>query len=424
MKMGTIKGGIGFQVSKVDTPIESLAVPAQVVIPLKQHRGSPCKVLVKKGQEVKVGDLIGEVKDEESACVHATVSGKVVDIPKRFPDIRGSYVPAVVIESDGKEEWASLEKEKDVLKCAEAFGIVDGGIDAFPLSKKIKFAKSKNAKTLIINGIDLEPGVSTRYKLVVEKRNELAQGIKLLKSALGATTAYLAIEDTNTVAQNELPSILSGIAELAVLKSKFPQGLDRFVIKAVTGKEVPSPYGLPEDVGVCIVGAETAIAISEAIKSGRPVIDQVVTVYGAVNKPKNLKVRIGTSLKDILSYCGVNGDIAKVVVGGPMMGLAQFTLNVPVTKEITGIYVQRQSELITVSNQKCINCGWCIKTCPMGLLPNIIASYCEVDMFEEAESYNLSYCIECGCCAYICPAKIPLVHWIKYGKSQLKREEQ
>jgi len=252
----------------------------------------------------------------------------------------------------------------------------------------------------------------------------LAQGIKLLKSALGATTAYLAIEDTNTVAQNELPSILSGIAELAVLKSKFPQGLDRFVIKAVTGKEVPSPYGLPEDVGVCIVGAETAIAISEAIKSGRPVIDQVVTVYGAVNKPKNLKVRIGTSLKDILSYCGVNGDIAKVVVGGPMMGLAQFTLNVPVTKEITGIYVQRQSELITVSNQKCINCGWCIKTCPMGLLPNIIASYCEVDMFEEAESYNLSYCIECGCCAYICPAKIPLVHWIKYGKSQLKREEQ
>jgi len=173
-----------------------------------------------------------------------------------------------------------------------------------------------------------------------------------------------------------------------------------------------------------VIGAETAIAVSEAVKNAKPVIDQFITVYGAVSKPKNLQVRIGTPLKDVLSHCGANGDVAKVIVGGPMMGLAQYSLETPVTKEITAIYVQKESDLVTISDQKCINCGWCVKVCPMGLLPNVIASFCEVDMFEEAESYNLSYCVECGCCAYVCPAKIPLVHWIKYGKSQLKREEQ
>jgi len=424
MKTGTIKGGIRFQIPKIDMPTEKLAVPEKIVIPLKQHEGPPCKASVKKGQEVKIGDLIGESKSERSAPIYATVSGKVVDLPKRFPDIRGGYIPAVVIESDGKEEWASLEKTTDVLKAIELFGIVDGGIDAIPLSTKLNFAKSKNVRTLIINGVDLEPGVSVRYKLVVEKRDALAEGIKTLKNVLGATAAYLAIEDTNTVAQSDLPGILSGVAELVVLKSKFPQGLDKFIVKAITGKEPPSPHGTPEDVGVCVIGAETAIAVSEAVKNAKPVIDQFITVYGAVSKPKNLQVRIGTPLKDVLSHCGANGDVAKVIVGGPMMGLAQYSLETPVTKEITAIYVQKESDLVTISDQKCINCGWCVKVCPMGLLPNVIASFCEVDMFEEAESYNLSYCVECGCCAYVCPAKIPLVHWIKYGKSQLKREEQ
>lgn len=423
--MGTLKGGIRFQIPKVDAPIENLAVPSQVVIPLKQNLGSPCKPLVKKGQEVKIGELIGESGEGKSAPVYATVSGKVVDLPKRFPDIRGGYVPAVVIESDGKEELASFALEdKDILESIEFFGIADGGIAAIPLFSKLSSAKGKKARTLIVNGVDLEPGVSVRYKLLVDRKNELVEGIQLIKDALGATAAYLAIEDINTVAQKELSGMLSGIAELSVLQSKFPQGLDKFIVKAVTKKEVPSPDGVPEDVGVCVVGAETAIAVSQALKEGRPPVEQVVTVYGAVSKPKNLRVRIGTPITDVLSYCGMNGDIAKVIVGGPMMGLAQYTLDIPVTKEINAIYVQKRSDLITVSKQKCINCGWCIKVCPMRLLPNVIASYCEVDMFEEAENYSLSCCVECGCCAYICPAKIPLVHWIKYGKSQFKREEE
>jgi len=432
MMKRSMKGGVYVEESKVESTIEDLPVPQRLVIPLKQHKGPPCKSLLKKGKGVKIGDEIGKSEDEFSAPIYATVSGKVAGLPKRFPDIRGGIAPAVEIESDGKEEWSissspqePLQQNPEVLlKAIQQMGLVDFGIDAIPLSTKFEFAQSKRINTLIINGIDLEPGVSVRYKLVTEKKQELLGGIKLAKKILNVNTAYLAIEAKNTLAQEQLPGLVSGVAELAVLESKFPQGIDIFMVKAITGKEVPSPNGVPEDVGVCVLGADTVIVLWDALKEMRPVIDQVITVYGAVNKPKNLRVRIGTPLKNVLSHCGVNGNIAKVIVGGPMMGLAQYSLEIPVTKEITAIYVQRQSDLIVISDQKCINCGWCVKVCPMGLLPNVIASFCQVDMFEEAESYNLSYCIECGCCAYVCPAKIPLVHWIKYGKSQIKREEQ
>jgi len=432
MKIGAMKGGLRFRVGRIETPIEDLPVPSKVTVPLKQHLGSACKAKLKKGQEVKIGDVIGEGADEFGAPIHATVSGKVVEVTKRFPDIRGSYVPAVVIESDGKEEWGVSLSEKNpqnqatdqLLQAIQTAGVVDFGIDAIPVATKLDMAQNKAVKTLIVNGIDLEPGVSVRHKLLVEKKRELIEGIKVVKKILNVNTVYLAVEDTNSQAQTELPGPLSGIAELTVLKSKFPQGLDKFVVKAITGKEVPSPNGVPEDVGVCVLGVDTVIAIWDAVRTSRPVVDQVITVYGAVNSSKNLRVRIGTSLKVVLDYCGVTGEIGKVIVGGPMMGLALYSLSMPVTKEVTAIYVQKESDLNVISDQKCINCGWCIKVCPMGLLPNIIASYCGVNMFEEAESYNLSYCIECGCCAYVCPAKIPLVHWIKYGKSQLKREEQ
>lgn len=427
-----MKGGLSFRVNRIEGPIEDLPVPSQVTIPLKQHVGGACKTKLKKGQEVKIGDIVGEEVDEFGSPIHATISGKVVEVTKRFPDIRGGYVGAIVIESDGKEAFHSSPPEQNpenqateqLLQAIQTAGVVDFGIDAVPVATKLASAQSKSVKTLIVNGIDLEPGVAVRHKLSVEKKQELIAGIKIVKKILNVNTAYLAIEDTNVQAKNELSGLLSGVAELAVLKSKFPQGLDKFVIKAITGKEVPSPYGVPEDVGVCILGVDTVIAIWNAVKTGRPVIDQVVTVYGAVNRPKNLRVRIGTPLKEVLNHCGVTGEIGKVVAGGPMMGLALYTLDIPVTKEITAIYVQKKEDLSAISDQKCINCGWCVKVCPMGLLPNMIASYCEVNMFKEAESYNLSYCIECGCCAYICPAKIPLVHWIKYGKSQLKREEQ
>ncbi|MDL1969365.1 MAG: electron transport complex subunit RsxC [Candidatus Desulfofervidaceae bacterium] len=432
MKTGAMKGGLSFRVNRVEGPIEDLPVPSKVTIPLKQHLGGACKAKLKKGQEVKIGDIIGEGVDEFGAPIHATVSGKVVGVTKRFPDIRGGYVGAIVVESDEKEEWNAVPSEQNpeeqaadqLLQAIQTAGVVDFGIDAVPVATKLTSAQSRLVKVLIVNGVDLEPGVAVRHKLLVERKQELVAGIKIVKKILNVNTAYLAIEDVNSQARTELLGLLSGVAELAVLKSKFPQGLDKFVVKAITGKEVPSPNGAPEDVGVCVLGADTVIAIWDAVKAGRPVIDQVITVYGAVNSPKNLRVRIGTPLKEVLNHCGVTGEIGKVIVGGPMMGLAQYTLNIPVTKEMTAIYVQRESDVAVISDQKCINCGWCVKVCPMGLLPNMIASYCEVDMFEEAESYNLSYCIECGCCAYVCPAKIPLVHWIKYGKSQLKREEQ
>jgi electron transport complex protein RnfC len=431
MIKGTIKGGFSFKEKKVETPIEDLPLSKELIITLKQHKGPACKAEVKKDSEIKIGDLIGVSKDELSAPIYATVSGKVIEAPKRFPDIRGGYVAALIIESNGKQDWSISPLSQDLLQQSEEvlleaikkLGLVDFGIDAIPLSTKIMFAKTKRAKRLIINGIDLEPGSSVYYRLIVEKKEELINGIKLLKKLLDLNTIYLAIEETNRQAKEQLVNLLSGIAELAVLKSKFPQGIDKFVIKAITGREVPSPNGVPEDVGTCVIRADSVIALWESLKEMKPQINQIVTVYGAVNMPKNLRVRIGTPLKDILVYCGVNDEIGKVIVGGPMMGLAQYSLRVPITREITSIYVQRESDVAIISKQKCINCGFCVKVCPMGLLPNIIASYCETDKFEEAVSYNIYYCEECGCCSYICPVKIPLVHLIKYGKSQLKREE-
>jgi len=201
--------------------------------------------------------------------------------------------------------------------------------------------------------------------------------------------------------------------------------MDRPLIKAVLEREVPSPYGIPEDIGVSVFGVEAVLAILDAVRKGKPVIDRVITITGAINSPKNLRVRIGTPIKDVIEHCqGASGEVAKVIIGGPMMGLAQYSVEVPVSKETSGIFIQSESELATISNQKCISCGWCVDVCPMNLLPNIISSFCEVNMFKEANDYGLSYCIECGCCAYICPVKIPLVHWIKYGKSQLEKEEK
>ncbi len=431
MKTGTIKGGIALGIERVGTAIEDLPVPSKLIIPLKQHQGAACKAKVKKGQEVKIGDVLGE-GGEDTAPIHAPVSGKVVEIVKRFPDLKGGYIPAVGIESDGKEEWAVEAVDKDplsfskdqILQAIQNNGIVDYGIDAVPLAAKFNFAQMKGVTTLIVNGVDVEPGVGVCLRLLAEKRQEIAGGIKIIKKILGVNTVYLVVENISLQAQGTIEGAIRGVAEVAVVPPKYPIGLAKFLVKAVTGKEVPSPNGVPEDVGVCVVGLETVVNVWECLRTNRPPVDKIVTVFGAVNTPKNLRVRIGTPLKDVLSHCGVSGEIGKVVVGGPMMGLAQYTLDIPVTKEIDAIFVQRESDLAVISDQKCINCGWCVKVCPMRLLPHIIASYCEVGMFNEAEAYNLSYCVECGCCAYVCPAKIPLVHWIKFGKSQIKREEQ
>ncbi|MDL1972599.1 MAG: electron transport complex subunit RsxC [Deltaproteobacteria bacterium] len=437
MKTGTFKGGLDhgvFSVNEVNTPIEELPPPSEVTIPLKQHKGKECKAVVKKGQEVKIGQVIGEGSGPEEALVHATVSGKVTQVIKRFPDIRGRYVSAVTIESDGKDEWATLPEEKtdylqkgpeELLSLIEKAGVVDFGIEAVPISSKLSLIKDKSVNTIIVNGIDTEPFLSAYKRLIIEKAQDIAEAIKVLKKVSGVSSIYLAIEDRDAELKDKISSAISGVAELAVLKAKFPQAMDRPLIKAVLEREVPSPYGIPEDIGVSVFGVEAVLAILDAVRKGKPVIDRVITIAGAINSPKNLRVRIGTPIKDVIEHCqGASGEVAKVIIGGPMMGLAQYSVEVPVSKETSGIFIQSESELATISNQKCISCGWCVDVCPMNLLPNIISSFCEVNMFKEANDYGLSYCIECGCCAYICPVKIPLVHWIKYGKSQLEKEEK
>lgn len=437
MKTGTFKGGIEcsvFSVNEVNTPIEELPLPSEVTIPLKQHKGKECKAAVKKGEEVKVGQVIGESTSPEEASIHATISGKIIGVTKRFPDIRGRYVSAVTIESDGKDEWVAPPEAKadylkksseELLSLIEKAGVVDFGIDAVPVSAKLGLIKDKSVNTIIVSGIDIEPFLSVRKRLILEKAQDVAEGIEVLKKVSNVSSVYFAIEDKDAEIKDRASSAISPIAELVVLKAKFPQAMDRPLVKAVLGNEVPSPNGIPEDIGVSVFGAEAVLAILDAVRVERPVIDKVITVTGEVNSPKNLKVRIGTPIKDVIEHCGgMNGKVAKVIIDGPLMGLAQYSTEIPVSKETSGVFVQLESDLATISRQKCINCGWCLDVCPMNLLPNVISSYCEVDLFEKAEGYGLSYCIDCGCCAYVCPAKIPLIHWIKYGKTQLEQLEK
>lgn len=432
--MGTFCGGFFLSSDKTiqDKPIEQVSLPEKVVIPLKQYVGVPCEVKVKKGDEVKAGQVIGESADPNSIPTHATTSGKVADIVKRFPHYKGDYVSAVVIEPDGKNEWLELPKASgdylqkspdDLLNLIRQAGVADFDIDSIPLHAKLSQAREKSINTLIINGIDIEPFLASRYRLLVERAQDIASGIEILKKVLGASAIYIAVSKDIPV----LRSAISGNAtRIVTLKAKFPQALEKLLVKSILNKEIP-PEAAASDTGASIHDVETVLAVLEAARDAKPVVEKVFTLAGdGVNNPKNLRARIGTPIDHIVQHGGgFTGTPGKLIIGGPLMGVAQYTTEIPVTKETSGVFIQPEVELGIISTEKCFNCGMCVKACPMRLLPHVISAYCEIGEFEKAEGYYLAYCIDCGCCSYVCPAKIPLLQWIRYGKSEIvKRVEE
>lgn len=432
--MGTFCGGLLLSPDKTiqNKSIEQVPLPEKVVIPLKQYVGVPCEAKVKKGDEVKVGQVIGESTDPNSIPTHATTSGKVADIVKKFPRYKGDYVPAVIIEPDGKDEWLEPPKASgdylqkspdDLLNLIRQAGVADFDVDSIPLHAKLSQAKEKSINTLIINGIDIEPFLASRYRLLVERAQDIASGIEILKKILGASAIYIAVSE-------DIPALRSAITQNATrvvtLKAKFPQALEKLLVKSILNKEIP-PEGAAFDVGVSIHDVETVLAVLEAARDAKPFVEKVFTLAGdGVNSPKNLRAIIGTPIDHIVQHGGgFTGTPGKLIIGGPLMGVAQYTTEIPVTKETSGVFIQPEAELGIISTEKCFNCSMCVKVCPMRLLPHVISAYCEIGEFEKAEGYYLAYCIDCGCCSYVCPAKIPLLHWIKYGKSEVgKRVEE
>ncbi len=420
--------------------IRQLPLPERVILPLSQHIGTPATACVKVGDTVLTGQMIGAADGPVSAPVHATISGTVTAIGM-YPHPSGREVQSVVIESDGADEWVALPKrdgiggvDNDTLRgwIADA-GVVGLGGATFPTRVKMSPPETAQLDTLVINGAECEPYLTADHRLMVEEAGRIAEGGALIARILGVGRVIVGIEDNKADATvcmekalTRLDPVRSGRLDVtvAVVPTKYPQGGEKQLIAVLTGREIPSG-GLPMDVGVVVHNVGTAAAVSDAVLLGRPLVERVVTVTGeGLAAPGNARVRLGTPARALIEAFGGGEQVGKVVFGGPMMGVAQFHMEVPVIKGTSGILVLPPEAVTLEDIRPCIRCSACIEVCPIGLLPNMISVCAEQLAFAESEQYHPFDCIECGCCSYVCPSYRPLVQMIRYAKTEVRSLKQ
>ncbi len=343
-------------------------------------------------------------------------------------------MPAVVIKADGEDRWsddlqtadpAELSQEEVVEKVRHA-GVVGMGGAAFPAHVKMSPPPEKPIDTLIFNGVECEPYLTADHRMMLEESERILQGVALLQYVFGAERVVIGIEANKPDAIAHLEKECSGTpVEVMPLEVKYPQGAEKQLISAVTGKEVPSG-GLPMDIGVAVHNVSTAAAVTDAVLYGQPLIERICTVTGpAIAQPKNLKIRIGTPLSHLVDVCGgYIEEPGKIILGGPMMGFTQIGLDAPATRGTSGLLLLREEDVTKQPEGPCIRCARCVEGCPMNLLPTTIAAYARRDLLEETEEYRALDCIECGCCSYSCPAAIPLVQAIRYGKAAIMAKKR
>ncbi len=430
-KRYTFKGGIHPPHSKKRTErlsIEVFPAPSKVVIPLSQHIGAPAKPQVKRGDKVVIGQVIGEAGGFVSSSVHSSIAGTVLSVAPFFHP-SGKQVTSVEIENDGTDDMAPFQPAptvwrdaapQELVQAIQLAGIVGMGGAGFPTHVKLSPPSNKPIDVLIINGAECEPYLTADHLLMLEQTDRFVEGILILKKILNAKKCLLGIEENKPDAIKKITSLLSqkGGSEitLCTLAAKYPQGGEKQLIKAVTGREVPSG-GLPMDVGCVVQNVGTTVAVYNAVTSGIPLYQRVVTVTGpAMESPKNVMVRIGTPIRTLLEACGINPQkVKKLLMGGPMMGLALSDIDVPVIKTTSGL-LALDTTTPPLRTFPCINCGHCIHACPINLVPSRIAKFVEKEDYDGAQEWNVLDCMECGSCAFICPAKINLVHQMKLGK--------
>jgi electron transport complex protein RnfC len=432
MKALTFRGGIHPLYNKDRTAgLETtrLTPPEEVVIPLAQHIGAPAKPAVEPGTEVLVGQVVGEPSGFVSAFVHSSVSGKVKAVEPR-PSMGGSPLMSVVIENDGKDrtvdgmglgkDWDKADKTelKDLVRRA---GLVGMGGAAFPTHVKLSPPADKPIDTVILNGAECEPYLTADHRLMLERPEDVVEGCRIAMAILDAKNGIIGIEANKPDALSVVAKAAEGTGiRVQALEIKYPQGAEKQLIDAILAREVPSG-GLPMDARVVVQNVGTAAAMADAVLRGKPLYERLVTVTGsAVREAKNLVIRIGTPVSYVVQACGgVVGELGKLISGGPMMGIAQYTDAVPVTKGTSGLLLLSPAEVDTRTSDACIRCGRCVRACPMRLMPTDIAKLSSLGRVLEAQAIGALDCIECGSCSYECPSRLPLVQEIRLGKAAI-----
>ena len=435
--MKTFKmGGVHPEENKIsnDAAIEVMPVPEQMVVLMNQHLGAPATPVVQKGDKVKVGQLIGEAQAFMCANVHSPVSGTVVKV-EPCKDAFGLAKPAVYIKVEGDEWMESIDRTPDIKReCTlepkqivdklKEMGIVGLGGATFPAHIKYSVPEGKKAEYLIINAAECEPYLTSDYRVMMEHAEEVCIGVSILRKALGVPNAYIGIENNKPLAIAKMQEMARQFEGIIVepLKVKYPQGAEKQLINAVTGRKVPSGK-LPIDVGCVVSNLGTAFSVYEAIQKNKPLIENILTVTGK-NLPSqhNYIVRIGTTYNDIIKHSlgELPATTGKIISGGTMMGKAVVNLDAPTVKGNSSVLVMDEAEARRNSETACIRCGKCMNACPMGLEPYLFSALVKNNRIEEAKEHNILDCIECGCCFFSCPANKPLTDEIRLGKNKVR----
>ncbi|MBL8407702.1 MAG: electron transport complex subunit RsxC [Candidatus Accumulibacter sp.] len=418
-----------------DAPLRVLPRPARVYLPLQQHVGGAARPVVLVGQQVLKGQLLAQSQGHISAPIHAPVSGRVTAIGEvTAPHPSGLGLAAITVESDDTDRWIETDPVADpfalapeeIARRTAAAGVVGLGGATFPAAVKFALGKRLAVHTLIVNGGECEPYLSSDDRIMRDFAEQVVDGARIIMHAIGARDALVGIEDNKPEAMAAMAVAAAAFPEVKIrpVPARYPMGSDKQLIETLTGKEVPADARAAE-VGVLVHNVSTCAAVYKAIRLGQPLVERIVTINGAaVAEPGNIFAPLGCLVDDLLAYCGLKEEPARLILGGPMMGTLLLHGRVPLVKGASGILAFTAAEAAIPEAGPCIRCGSCTRACPMGLLPLEMAAHIRAGDLDGAVGYSLSDCISCGCCAYVCPSHIPLVQYFSHAKGELSARER
>ena len=423
-----------FKISS-EVAIADAGIPEIVTIPVRQHIGAPAKILVSKGDKVKVGTLVADADGVVSADVHSSVSGEVIKIDDNQIGT-GYFEKMITIKVEGDDWEENIDRTPDIIReinetpeqiiaILQQSGIVGMGGAGFPTPIKVTIPEGKKVDTLIVNGIECEPYLTADDRLMQECAEQIIIGARILNKALGIQNAIIAVDENKPAAIEALrlkTREYVGV-NVQVCATKYPQGAEKQLIAAITGREIP-PGCLPIDVNCVVQNAGTVFAVYEAVQKHKPLFERIVTVSGdGVEHPLNLRTRVGVPASFLIEQAGPKKEPGELIFGGPMMGMAAINVNAPVTKTTSGILLLQPQSLSEPEESACIRCATCVGVCPQGLEPFALTEYVRNGQYQEAKKLHVLDCIECGCCAYSCPAHIPLLDYCKLAKYEIRKKK-